>query len=39
MIEVKPEMIEIVSSCLERSASPEETKDEIEKVARRLGYL
>lgn len=32
-------MIEIVSACLDRGATPEETKDEIEKVARRLGYL
>ncbi len=32
-------MTEIVSSCLERGASPEEARDEVEKVARRLGYL
>lgn len=32
-------MIEIVTACLERGATPEETKDEVEKVARRLGYL
>lgn len=32
-------MIEIVTACLERGASPEETRDEIEKVARKLGYL
>lgn len=32
-------MTEIVSACLERGASPEEAKDEIEKVAKRLGYL
>jgi hypothetical protein len=32
-------MIEIVTACLERGATPEETKDEIEKVARRLGCL
>jgi hypothetical protein len=32
-------MVEIVSSCLDRGATPEEAREEIEKVARRLGYL
>lgn len=32
-------MIEIISACLERGATPEETRDEVEKVAKKLGYL
>lgn len=32
-------MVEIVSACLERGASPEETRETIEKVAKGLGYL
>lgn len=32
-------MVYTVTACLERGATPEETRDEIERVARRLGYL
>jgi len=32
-------MIEIVTACLDRGATPEEARDEIERVAKRLGYL
>lgn len=32
-------MIEIVTACLERGATPEETKREVEMVAKTLGYL
>lgn len=31
-------MTEIVTACLERGASPEEARDEVERVAKRLGY-
>lgn len=32
-------MTEVVTACLARGASPEETKAEIERVERKLGYL
>ncbi len=32
-------MTEIITACLERGETPEETRDEVEKVGRRFGYL